>query len=184
VLGEKLLPLPLCLKQIWNALSCDRTRSSTVKCLRMTTWTISPPPFSAWIFSKTPRVTSYLSVNTLLPHFKSQEFKSPWRLNSFTTRVIPIGQCGHRAVSERYSRQHCSGVCAATARCLSLSQSRLLSAQQSIINQFDQQAGQLIDSMNSTIRCLCGYLGRTWGDDAANVGGALGRLLHCRAAYR
>ena len=119
VLGEKHLPVPLCSNQIWNTLSCDRTRPSTMKFRRMTARTISLPPFSARSFSKTARVTTSLTMNTRLPHLNSQEVLSPWKFNAFTARVVSSGQCGHRAVSGRYSRQHCSGVRAAAARCLS-----------------------------------------------------------------
>ena len=86
VLGEKHPPLPLCSKQIWNELSCSRTRSSTVKCRRLTTLTVSLPLFLAWIFSKTACVTSYLIVNTSLPHFEFQEVTSSCKVISLTAR--------------------------------------------------------------------------------------------------
>jgi len=86
---------------------------------------------------------------------------------------------GRVLVVQQATRSGC--FCAATARCLCLSQSHLLSALYSIISQFELQAGQLIDSMNSTIRCLSGCLGQECGDGAANFGGGLGWLLHCRA---
>ena len=84
-------------------------------------WRPFQPEFSLQFHMSHPtsRVTSYLTVNTCLPHFKYKVVKSPWKVMSFTARATSSGQCGHRAVSERYSRQHCSGVGAPTARCLS-----------------------------------------------------------------
>jgi hypothetical protein len=95
-----------------KTVSWNRTRTSAVRCRRLTACTISLPHFSVSIFSTTVPVTSYLIVNTLLLHSSSQEVKSCRKVNPFTAPTIPSGQ---HAMSQWCSSQHC----AVTARCLS-----------------------------------------------------------------